>query len=58
MKGNKTEFDLKVFKGKFRLTQINPIDGSVLEKPILVAGGKVVPFMSTSGDVVLWLTKY
>jgi hypothetical protein len=49
---------LRTFKGKFRLTQINPMDGSVLEKSLLINSGKVIPFKSTSGDVVLWLMKY
>lgn len=56
-KGNRTEFDLKSFKGKFLLTPINPADGSLLEKPLQMDGGKMIPVESDSGDKIYWLKR-
>jgi hypothetical protein len=56
-KGNSTEINLKAIKGRYLLHQINPLDGSTLESPEQMEGGKVYPVESTSGDKVFWLTK-
>jgi hypothetical protein len=57
-KGESRQIDIKAFSGKFRLTQINPTVGSLLVKPEIKVGGKVISVESTSGDVVFWLEKY
>jgi hypothetical protein len=56
-KGIRAELDLKAFKGKFRMVQINPADGSVVGKQRKVDGSKVVSAENTSGDTILWLVK-
>ncbi len=56
-KGTRAELDLKAFKGKFRMVQINPADGSVFGTQRKVDGGKVVAAENTSGDIILWLVK-
>ncbi len=56
-KGTPAELDLRAFKGKFSMVQINPADGSVVGKQWTVDGGKIVPVENTSGDTVLWLVK-
>lgn len=56
--GTCTELDLRTAKGKFRVVQINPADGSVIGKQQTVSAGKLVPMnLNESSDVVLWVTK-
>jgi hypothetical protein len=56
-KGKQADLDLRAFKGKFKLTQINPADGSVVGKQQEIHGGKVISVEFASGDIVFWLTK-
>ncbi len=57
-KGIGCVLDLKTATGRFRLTQINPENGSVVGKPRIVAGGKKINIeASGAGDTVYWLAK-
>jgi len=56
-KGARTEVNLKGFKGKFLLIQINPKDGSLMGNPRQVEGGAVMAVEGGSGDVVFWVSK-
>jgi hypothetical protein len=57
-KGTLPELDLRKETGRFRLVQINPVDGSVIGKQSIVNGGKLVPLeWDGTGDIILWTMK-
>ena len=57
-KSSQTEIDLTSAKGKFRVMQINPADGSVNSNQKTINAGKLVTInLNGSVDVVVWVVK-
>lgn len=55
---SKIELDLSKFQGKYKLTRINPRNGSVLDQPQTITGGKINSVtLDSSSPVVVWISK-